>query len=185
MGRVAGVDLDARLDDLERRLSALEGGGADVPPGGGRWWLLDQLTARQAERNDVRGSVAYGGIARTPGTGELVWQAEHAVADVLDVDLAAVAPVLAALGHPVRLELVRRILLGAHTLAQLQEVPGVRTSGQVHHHLRELRLAGLVLAARNHFTIVPERVLPVLVALAAAAGPGAVPTTTLDLKEDS
>lgn len=177
------MDLEERLDAVERRLAALEGGGAATPPAGGRWWLLDQLTARQAERDGVRGAVAYGGIARTPGAGELVWQAEHAVADVLDTDLSSVAAVLAALGHPVRLELVRRILLGAHTLAQLQEVPGVRTSGQVHHHLRELRSAGLVLAARNHFTIVPERVLPVLVAVAAAAGPGAVPTTTLDLKE--
>ena len=54
-------------------------------------------------------------------------------------------------------------------------MPGARTSGQVHHHLRELRSAGLVLAARNHFTVVPERVLPVLVAVAAAAGPGAGP----------
>ena len=42
-----------------------------------------------------------------------------------------------------------------------------------------------MLAAHNHFTVVPEHVLPVLVAVAAAAGPGAVPTTALDAKEYS
>jgi DNA-binding transcriptional ArsR family regulator len=178
------MDLEARLAAVEERLAALERSGVEpaaTPPS--RWWLLDNLTAAGAERDGVGGSVAYGGITRTPGGGELVWQAEHAVADVLDTELPPVASVLAALGHPVRLELVRRILLGAHTLAQLQQVPGARTSGQVHHHLRELRSAGLVLAARNHFTVMAERVVPVLVAVAAAAGPGAVPGTALDPKE--
>ena len=179
------MDLEGRLAAVEERLAALEGATPERPPARrGTWWLLDNLTS-DVERDGVGGSVAYGGVTRTPGGGELVWQAEHAVADVLDTDLSSVATVLAALGHPVRLELVRRILLGAHTLTQLQQVPGARTSGQVHHHLRELRSAGLVLAARNHFTVVPERVVPVLVSLAAAAGPGAVPNTTHSPKEHS
>jgi DNA-binding transcriptional ArsR family regulator len=123
----------------------------------------------------VGGSIAYGGVTRTPGGGELVWQVEHPVAGVLDLDLGPTAAVLAALGHPVRLQLLVRMLRGASTLADLQEVDGARTAGQVHHHLRELRSAGLVRAGRNRFTAVPERVVPVLVAMAAAAGPGAVP----------
>lgn len=180
------VDVEGRLAALEERLAVLEGGPSRRPPARrGAWWLLDNLTAVDAERDGVGGSVAYGGVTRTPGGGELVWQAEHAVADVLATDLAAAASVLAALGHPVRLELVSRILLGSHTLAQLQHVPGARTTGQVHHHLRELRSAGLVLAARNHFTVVPQRVVPALVAVAAAAGPSAVPNTTSDPKESS
>jgi hypothetical protein len=46
----------------------------------------------------------------------------------------------------------------------------------------ELRSAGLPGRA-NHFTVVPERVVPVLAALAATAGPGAVPNTTRTTKE--
>lgn len=82
---------------------------------------------------------------------------------------------LSALGSPVRLELLRRMLLGAATLADLQAVPAARTAGQVHHHLRELRSAGLVVAGRNRFSVVPERVIPLFVLFAAAAGSGPVP----------
>lgn len=57
------------------------------------------------------------------------------------------------------------------TLADLQEIPGSGTSGQLHHHLRELRGAGLVVSRRrNDYAIPAERVVPVLVILAAALG---------------
>ena len=171
-----------RLDDLERRLALLEDAaapGAPPPPSaGGTWWLLDHLAARPHEREGVRGTIAYGGTAATPGAGPVSWQVEHPVADLLDVDLGAAAPVLAALGHPVRLEILRRLLLGARTVADLQQIPGTGTTGQIHHHLRALSAAGLVLAARNDFSLVPARVIPLLVVLAAAAGPDAVPTST-------
>ena len=177
------MDLEERVGALERRVSALEGPPpAHLPPAPpGTWWLLDSLAARLREADDAEpggagdeagGRVAYGGIVRTPGSGQLVWQAEHPVPDLLSVDLARAAAVLAALAHPVRLEILRRLLLGAGTLAELQEIRGTRTPGQIHHHLRELRAAGLITAARNSFAAVPERVVPVLVAVAAALGPG-------------
>ena len=78
---------------------------------------------------------------------------------------------------------MRLSLLGANTLSTLHQVHRIPNSVQVHLKLRELRSAGLVLAARNHFTVVPAHVVPVLVALAAAAGPSAVPNTTVEQKE--
>lgn len=166
--------LEARLTALEAEVAALR----QQPPSQASvaspktWWLLEKLGSNPAP--DGGGTLAYGGLTSLPGAENVMWQAEHSAASVLGVDAAAVAPVLAALGHPVRLELLRRMLGGASTLAELQQVPGARTTGQVHHHLRELRTAGLITAARNSFAVVPERVVPVLVICAAAAGPGNV-----------
>lgn len=190
------MDGPERLDAVERRLARLEeaqaasmkpvpaatpvaaGSAVGLPATkAGGWWLLEHLAARPHEREGVGGTVAYGGTTSTPGVGEVAWQAEHYVADLLEIDVGPAAPVFAALGHPVRLEILRRLLLGARTLADLQQIPGTGTTGQIHHHLRELRSAGLVVAARNDFSVVAERVVPVLVALAAAAGPGAIPAT--------
>jgi DNA-binding transcriptional ArsR family regulator len=108
---------------------------------------------------------------RAPGAGDLVWQLEYAVPDIVEADLGAAAAVLAALGHPLRLEILRRLLLGARTLGELQEIEGTGTTGQVHHHLRELRAAGLVVSQRrNDYAIPAERVVPLLVMIASALG---------------
>jgi DNA-binding transcriptional ArsR family regulator len=172
------------LAEIQRRLGALErtmaGDAEPRPPGpslpGDRFWLLERLarnTGPAFSRGEVAGSLAYGGRVRAPGAGELVWQLEHPAPDVLDADLEAVAAVLGALGHPLRLEIVRRLLLGARTLAELQEIPGTGTSGQLQHHLRELRAAGLVTSERrNHYAVPADRVVPLLVMIAAALGRG-------------
>lgn len=150
--------------------------------------MLDRLatnTGPRFEQDGVAGSIVYGGQTTTPGSGELVWQAEHPLPDVLDVDLHVVANVLTALAHPVRLEVLRRLLLGAHTLAELQQIPGIGTSGQLHHHLRELRTAGVTVHRRNYYTVTTDRVVALLVIIAAAAGPTAVidPATHSPAKE--
>ena len=166
--------LQARVDALEAAVG--EPGGAAPGPSmpAEPWWLLDRLarnTGPGFAGGDVAGSVAYGGRVRAPGTGELVWQLEHAVPDLVDADLGAVAAILGALGHPLRLEILRRLLLGARSLAELQEISGTGTSGQLHHHLRELRTAGLVASQRrNHYAIPADRVVPILIIVAAALG---------------
>lgn len=180
---------------LERRVRALEQSATPSTPkraaqdaGSSRWWVLERLannTSPEFEHDGIAGSIVYGGQTRTPGGGELVWQAEHPLPDVLNVDLHLAAAVLAALAHPVRLEILRHLLLGAHTLAELQQIPGIGTSGQLHHHLRELRTAGLTVHRRNHYTLTPERVVPWLVIIASAAGPTGVidPATRSPSKE--
>lgn len=176
------TDLSEAVADLQQRVGALEDGRTTAAPGpvgdlpdSDRWWLLERLarnTGPGFSRAGASGSVAYGGRVGAPGTGELVWQLEHAVPDVLDGDLGAASAVLGALGHPVRLEILRRLVLGARTLGELQELAGTGSSGQIHHHLRELRAAGLIVQPRrNHYAIPADRVVPVLVIVAAALGP--------------
>jgi DNA-binding transcriptional ArsR family regulator len=180
--RKTTAELAEALERMQARLEALEaasGSAGDLRAPGPAvpadpFWLLDRLarnTGRGFARGGVEGSVAYGGRVRAPGAGDLVWQLEYAVPDIVEADLGAAAAVLAALGHPLRLEILRRLLLGARTLGELQEIEGTGTTGQVHHHLRELRAAGLVVSQRrNDYAIPAERVVPLLVMIASALG---------------
>jgi hypothetical protein len=173
-------EVTAALEDLRARVARVEAGTGSRPepapgPGdAGTHWLLAGLarnTGPGFARDGISGSVAYGGRVRAPGTGDVVWQLEHAALDVVDADLDAAAATLAAVAHPFRLRLLRRMLQGASTLAELQEPAAAGTTGQLHHHLRELRSAGLVVSRRrNHSSIPTDRVVPVLVMITAALG---------------
>jgi DNA-binding transcriptional ArsR family regulator len=179
-----GDDLAARMSELERRVALLEHGpGSGQPPrpivDTDTFWALAKLAERtgpEFERDGVAGSLLYAGRATTPGGGELIWQAEHPLPGVLAEGWEDAAAVLAALGNPVRLEIVRRILLGGETVQQLQEIPDLGTSGQLYHHLRDLQSAGLVTQRRRgRYGVAPDKVIPALVIIAAAANMSGVP----------
>ena len=92
-----------------------------------------------------------------------------ATGELLAADWSSLSTTLAALGHPVRLLLLRQVLSGAGTVAELQKRVELGTSGQLYHHLRQLVGAGwLQVAARGRYAVPPERVVPLLVVLAAA-----------------
>jgi hypothetical protein len=90
-------------------------------------------------------------------------------ADLLETDWTARASALAALGHPVRLTLLREILDGRTTVSALSEVEGLGTSGQIYHHLRQLTTEGwLHTPSRGVFAVPPPRAVAlhaILVAL--------------------
>ncbi|GAA1533143.1 hypothetical protein GCM10009741_39350 [Kribbella lupini] len=90
-------------------------------------------------------------------------------ADILETDWTSRAPALAALGHPVRLTLLREILQGRTTVSALSEVEGLGTSGQIYHHLRQLTAENwLHTPSRGVFAVPPTRVVAlraILVAL--------------------
>lgn len=146
----------------------------DAPPG--TWWALDELATRTGpafDRDGAAGSVAYAGRVRTPGAGDLAWQMEHPAPDLLEQGWSGAADVLSALGHPVRLAIVQHLLRGARTLQDLLQIDGLGTTGQLQHHLRELRTAGLVEQPRRNDYAVPVRhVVPCLVIIAAASDAG-------------
>jgi DNA-binding HxlR family transcriptional regulator len=89
--------------------------------------------------------------------------------DLLARDWSDLSGNIAAIGHPVRLLLLHRVLSGAGSVAELQEREPGGTTGQLYHHLRQLVAAGwLRVAARGRYSVPPERVVPLLVILAAA-----------------
>jgi DNA-binding transcriptional ArsR family regulator len=164
--------------DLERRVALLEGGGTGRQPqrpivDEDRFWALARLAERTGPEFDadgVVGSLLYAGRVNTPGGGDLIWQAEHPLPGVMAEGWEDAAEVLAALGNPVRLEIVRKLLLGGQTVQELQEIPGLGTSGQLYHHLRDLQSAGLVTQhRRGHYGVALNKVVPALIIIAAAA----------------
>jgi len=167
-------ELARRLEAVERRLAVLEsreGGPAATaePDGGapdGRFWVLDGLRARLAAGD---GAVVLAGVVPLPMGEEYAWQYGQTTGDLLAAGWQELSKVIAALAHPVRLRLLQLILTGTQSAADLQSVDELGTSGQLYHHLRQLIAAGwLVQAARGHYAVPGDRVVPLLVLLTAA-----------------
>ncbi|MBV9379865.1 MAG: winged helix-turn-helix transcriptional regulator [Streptosporangiaceae bacterium] len=172
--------LEERVRRLERQHTGMDAASAEpghprhlAPgPGAEQFWALEMLRQRAGAPFDdgaVAGSLLFAGTASTPGVGSVICQEEHPLPAMLAEGWADAAGALSALGHPVRLELVRRLLAGAHTTHELAEIPDLGTSGQLYHHLRELQAAGLVVQRRrNDYTVRADRVILCLVLVAAA-----------------
>ncbi|MEV6087795.1 ArsR/SmtB family transcription factor [Streptomyces parvulus] len=159
------------MADLERRLAALEEAGERPAPrpGEGDFWALEGLKEQLAELGAADGGVLFTGTVRLPTGEQYAWQHGALTEGLLDADWAESAEVFAALGHPVRLRLLREILGGRRTAAELAELDGVGTTGQIYHHLRHLTGAGWLHAAgRGRHEVPPGRVVPLLVALSTA-----------------
>jgi hypothetical protein len=165
--------LDDRLARIEERLAALE--DAARQPGQEaqdrpreRFWALEALADDAAALPG--GAVLYAGRVTLPTGEEYAWQRTHPAEEARGGtdDDAATAAVLGALGHPVRLRLLREVLTGTRTTAQLADLPGLGTTGQLHHHLRQLTAAGwLRTTARGAYAVPADRVVPLHVVLAA------------------
>jgi DNA-binding transcriptional ArsR family regulator len=169
------MDFDQRIEDLERRVGALEsgprpGGAAQLTPQGDLARIED-LRRRQGPRyvrGEARGAVTYSG-ALALGDRESLWAREHGVPEILDLDPARLARVLAALGHPVRLKLAYSLVEKPRTSQELQEVIGSASAGQLYHHLKEMIAAGVVAQeGRSRYLVTGERIVPLLAILAAA-----------------
>ena len=166
---------DDRLEELERRVGALEVGAwaSDDrrPAAAPDLVALDELRRKDGPRytrGPLRGAITYSGAVDF-GDRPLLWAGEHGLPEVWDMDPATLAHMFAALGHPARLALVRALLAGDRTSAELQEVVGTASAGQLYHHLKDLIAAGVAeQAGRSRYRISNARVVPLLVVLAAA-----------------
>jgi DNA gyrase subunit B len=73
------------------------------------------------------------------------WSTEaQPAAALLEQDVGQVARVLAALGHPQRLRLLKAVLQGPASAAELVARLGLGTTGQAYHHLHLLQAADLI-----------------------------------------
>ncbi|MFF0745624.1 ArsR/SmtB family transcription factor [Streptomyces sp. NPDC004111] len=175
------MDLEARVAELERRMAELAGAcghdesaGQPSRPAGpeGDFWALEGLKVQLAGLGVPDGGALFTGDVRLPPGERYEWQYGATTDGLLDGDWAAKADAFAALGHPVRLRLVREILGGLRTAAELHELDGLGTTGQIYHHLRQLTAAGwLHTTGRGRYEVPAVRVVPLLVMLTAAATP--------------
>lgn len=161
-------ELTARVERLERLVSQSAqppGAATDGLAGGEPFWALEALRARTGDA----GAVLFTGSVRLPTGERAEWQQGADTDGLLETDWAPHADVLTALGHPVRLMLLREVLRGVRTAGELGSVEGLGTSGQVYHHLRQLVATGwLRSAGRGRFEVPATRVVPLLVVIAAA-----------------
>jgi ArsR family transcriptional regulator, arsenate/arsenite/antimonite-responsive transcriptional repressor len=145
----------ARLADLERRVAALEGDRSDA-----------QAAPVEA---GTAGVVRYAGEVHLHG--DVTWSISYDAGAALDLDDEPRLAVLAALGHPARVRIVRALLAGGPSgTGALQEAAGLASTGQLYHHLRSLTHSGLVEQdARGSYRVAGRAVVPALVLLTAAA----------------
>ncbi|MFD9244476.1 ArsR/SmtB family transcription factor [Streptomyces sp. NPDC059556] len=190
------MELEERVAALERRLAALESTAgaaaqaAENPAPGNPaperavpeppvpevtdspLWALESLKAQLAADPGDRGedgAVVFTGTVRLPTDERYEWQLGAFTGQLFEEDWADAAESFAALGHPVRLRLLREILGGRRTAAELAELDEIGTTGQIYHHLRQLTGAGwLRTVGRGRHEVPGARVVPLLVVLTAA-----------------
>lgn len=168
--------LAGRVAALEARVAALEGhgdhGDRSAPPGEApgpaadaeTFWALAGLKERVLEP----GAVLFTGAVDLPSGEHYEWQEGRLAADLLGTDWTRAADALGAIAHPVRLLLLREIVHGARTTAELRDNEALGTTGQLYHHLRRLAAAGWLRAtARGEYAVPGDRVVPLLAILAA------------------
>ena len=162
------MDLERRVADMERRLAALEGTQRTAPGlDESDFWALNGLKKQLSELGAADGGVLYTGSVRLPTGEPYAWQMAALTDGLLEADWTTAAESFAALGHPVRLRLLREIIGGRRTAAELAELDEVGTTGQIYHHLRQLTGTGwLHTPGRGRYEVPPARVVPLLVALA-------------------
>ncbi|TLQ45016.1 ArsR/SmtB family transcription factor [Streptomyces marianii] len=164
------MGLEERVAELERRMAALERSEPRAPVAAeGDFWALEGLRGRLARAGAEAGGVLFTGAVRQPTGERYEWQIGALTEELLAGDWSDLADSFAALGNPVRLRLLREIVGGRRTAAELAELEGLGTTGQIYHHLRQLTAAGwLHTAGRGRYEVPGVRVVPLLVALSAA-----------------
>lgn len=170
--------LREELSELRGRVSALEAAAersAMLPApeplqDQDTFWALNELQSRLHDHpSTVDGVVMTVGSLTLPDGAPVAWQEGLATAAMLETDWSDQAAAFAALGHPVRLELLRHILSGMHATAELAQIASLGTTGQLHHHLRQLVATGWVRqSGRGSYEIPAARVVPLLTSVMSA-----------------
>lgn len=169
------VALQAAIASLSARIERLESAPASQQPAASnldaeKYWVLHRLQQGEESR-ERKGEIVYAGVATLPTGEQYLWQRHGSVAALLKSEWSGFDAVIAALGHPVRLRLLKLILGGKSSKAELEAAAEVGTSGQLYHHLKILQDAGWVRSLeRGQYGVPGERVVPLLAILLAAAG---------------
>lgn len=159
--------LESRVSDLEARVAKLEN-PTTIPAGASadesRMWLADAL---EPSRELPEGSVIFGGNL-TIGESSYVYQWQRPTEEVTHGDWSENLDRLAALAHPVRGDILRRLLSAPATATELVEEEIVTSTGTAYHHLSALNSAGWITKAGGKYTLRPARVVPLLTIITAS-----------------
>lgn len=177
--------LTGLVEELAQRLADLERRGAAAERAEGVARSLSRRVAeelRAGRRVPPTGEVLWAGSYWPSGELSFGWEERRSVEDLLAVADDRLARVLAAFASPARLALVKALLGGERSTGELMAGLGLRTTGQLYHHLNNLIAAGVVVQrARNRYGLNPARLRLVLAVLAVgpeiAAGQGAAAGT--------
>lgn len=171
------IELREAVQALAARVSALESPRGEhsaavqeVRSDGDAFWALTELQSRLSDDTSTQdGVVMMVGSLTLPTGAPVAWQQGVGTAGLLESEWAERAQALAALGHPVRLELLRHILSGVHATAELGAIDSLGTTGQLHHHLRQLVATGWVRqSGRGTYEVPAARIVPLMICMLGA-----------------
>lgn len=168
--------VEARLAELEARVAALEGRAnaghtnsvsltsAQPTTEDSTYWLVDALAPNE-QLSD--GSVIFGGNINV-GKRTYVYQWQRPTTFVTDEEWTENLERLSALAHPIRGEILRRLLAAPATAAELVEENIVSSTGTAYHHLSALTHTGWTTKSGGEYAIRPARVIPLLIIITAS-----------------
>jgi DNA-binding transcriptional ArsR family regulator len=131
--------------------------------------LLAQLVA-YCEDHHAAGAVAYTGTFYSgdgESTRQSLWTSVLSADDLLKLnDNRLVEKVLSSVGSSQKLAILLALLKKPMTAAQLVEVLGANTTGQVYHHLKPLAAANIIHEEKGVYAVIPYRVQGIVMLLA-------------------
>lgn len=169
-------DLSQRVASLEKKSPKKESDSKALQPPASlhenEFWALTGLRSRLSEHpSTAQGAVMLVGAVTLPTGAPVAWQQTVATSGLFEVEWEDQATPLAALGHPMRLEILRHILSGTHATAELAAIESLGTTGQLHHHLRQLLSAGWVKqSGRGSYEVPAQRIVPLLACISVVNG---------------
>jgi hypothetical protein len=173
-----------RLSAIEARLAALESqstkisattnsinDAAKFTAAADRFWALNELNRQHLSKPEDRGAVLYAGTVALPSGAQYVWQRQASTRELLEGDWRDLSETIAALAHPMRLDILKHALGQDRSTQDFMALPDMGTTGQLFHHIKALQDAGWLRSLQRGLYGVPgERVVPLLAMLTAARG---------------
>ena len=129
-----------------------------------KFWALEHIQQNSPDN----GATIFAGQVTLPNDETYAWQVESTLDGLLAADWMTAHARMAALAHPVRLMILKALLVGQRDTQSLQALPAMGTTGQLYHHLKELESAGWIRQPRRgEYIVLAERVIPLLAILSA------------------
>lgn len=159
--------IESRVLALEERVAKLEQPTPtpiEVSADESTMWLADAL---EPSEELPEGSVIFGGNL-TIGESSYIYQWQRPTEAVTHGDWSDNLDRLAALAHPIRGDILRRLLTAPVSATELVEEEIVTSTGTAYHHLSALTSAGWTTKTGGKYSLRPARVIPLLTIITAS-----------------